>query len=342
MRVTERARLAVPEGGAPRLDAFLADQLPLSRSRLQVVIKEGGVTVDGAVITRARQTLVAGQVVELGLPAAPTTDLQPEDIPVPVLFIDDQVVVVDKPAGLVVHPAKGHASGTLVNALLHLLAEVDEDQTIGGHAVDPTRPGIVHRLDKGTSGVMAVARTPEAHAHLAQQFADRSADRRYLLLVWGESPGPAGTVDAPLARHPTDRLRFAVREGGRHAVTHWQRLAEARFGVAGDGEGGCISLLRCRLETGRTHQVRVHMAHLGLPLLGDPLYDQRRRRIPGFLRGVMEPVDHQLLHAARLGFDHPVSGQRIDRRSPPPADFIAVAEALGLAEALRAAVVDDG
>jgi 23S rRNA pseudouridine1911/1915/1917 synthase len=175
---------------------------------------------------------------------------------------------------------------------------------------------------------------------LADQFAAHSADRRYLALVWGRTPALTGTVDAPLGRHATDRLRFAVRPDGRRAVTHWQRLAEGFYGVAGNAQGGVVSLVRCRLETGRTHQVRVHLTHLGLPLLGDPVYAPRRKT-PGVLRDTLGAVDHQLLHAARLGLDHPATGLRFDWRTPPPADFLAVAEAVGLRDALMAAVADD-
>lgn len=327
--------MVVPQGENGRLDAILAAHVPASRSRVQAAIKAGQVTVDGEVVTKGRHKVQPGARLEVVLPGQPTTGLEPEDLDLDVVFQDDELIVVDKPAGLVVHPAKGHTTGTLVHGLLHLLTPAE---TVRGHPVPAERPGIVHRLDKGTSGVMVVARTPHAHAHLAEQFAAHSADRRYLALVWGRLPGPSGTVDAPLARHPSDRLRFAVQDGGKRAVTHWERLAEGHYGVAGRAAGGTVSLVRCRLETGRTHQIRVHLAHLGRPLLADPVYAPRKARGTGALKEALAGVDHQLLHATRLGLTHPTSGQRLDWRTPPPPDFRAVAAALGLSEALALAV----
>lgn len=332
-------RVTVPLDAGGRLDAVLAPLVPLSRSRLQAVIKDGGVRVDGAVVRRLRHALIGGERVQVRLPPEPTTTLQPEDLSVPMLHLDDHLIVVDKPAGMVVHPAKGHDSGTLVHALLHLVATHGPEATVGGRVVDPTRPGIVHRLDKGTSGVMVVARTLAAHAHLAEQFAAHTADRRYLAMVWGRTPGPSGTIDAPLGRHATERKRIAVVEGGRRAVTHWERLGEGTYGVAGDAKGGVVSLVRCRLETGRTHQVRVHLTHVGLPVLGDLVY-AGRRKVPGALRDTLGPVDRQLLHATRLGLTHPGTGVRHTWRTPPPADFGAVATALGLDGVLADAVAE--
>jgi 23S rRNA pseudouridine1911/1915/1917 synthase len=228
---------------------------------------------------------------------------------------------------MVVHPAKGHRDGTLVNGLLHLIQSARHEA--GPYPTPPSRPGIVHRLDRGTSGILVVARTPAALTHLAAQFADHSVERAYAALVWGETPGPSGTVDAALARHPTDRIRFAVKEEGKRAVTHWRRIAEARYGTAGNPRGGVLSLVRCVLETGRTHQIRVHMHSLGLPLVGDPLYG-RRRPIPGPLREILGTVQRQLLHAGCLGFEHPVTGERIRFRRAPAPDFRAVLEGLDL------------
>lgn len=312
---------------AGRLDAGLADRLPLTRSRIAALIKDGRCRVDGRVVDKPSHALRGGERVELWVPPPPPSALVAEDLDLPVLHLDDDLVVIHKPAALVVHPAKGHQDGTLVHGLLHLLSEaLPEDSA---YAVDPTRPGIVHRLDKGTSGVMMAARTPEAMAALGAQLAAHSVERRYLALVFGRSPGPAGTVDAPLGRHPHDRLRFAVRAEGRRAVTHWERLAEGHFGVAGDREGGVVSLLRCRLETGRTHQIRAHMLHLGLPMVGDPLYGGGRA-LPRALAG---GVAHQQLHAARLGFTHPRTGARLRFFSPPEAPFLALCAALGIDEA---------
>ncbi len=318
-------RLQVTAAG--RLDAVLSGALSLSRSRLQALIKAGKVRVDGAVAARPRQPVHPGQWVEVDEPPPPPSGLVAEDLGVPLLHVDDEVVVVDKPADMVVHPAKGHPRGTLVNALLHLISAARV--AAGDHPTPPSRPGIVHRLDRGTSGVMVAARTPDALQHLAAQFAARTVQRRYAALVWGAPRQPKGTVDAPLARHPKDRLRIAVQDGGKRAVTHYEVVGEARHGIAGDARGGVISLVQCRLETGRTHQIRVHMHHLGLPLVGDPLYG-RRRPVPGALRPLLGALDHQLLHAGVLGFAHPRTGAHCAHQTAPPPDFVAVLEGLGI------------
>jgi len=315
---------ACPSRG--RLDSVLAAQLPLSRSRLKALILDGQVQVDGVVVASPRHKLRGGEVIEVVEPAPPPSDLVAQDLQVPLLHMDDQVVVVDKPADMVVHPARGHADGTLVNALLHLISEAR--RVDGPYPTPPARPGIVHRLDRGTSGVLVVARTPAALTHLAAQFAAHTVDRAYAALVWGAPRSSRGTVDAPLARHPKDRLRFSVQPEGKRAVTHWTRLAEARYGIPGDPKGGVVTLVRCVLETGRTHQIRVHMHHLGLPLVGDPLYG-RRKPIPGPLRSALEGVNRQLLHAGRLGFEHP-DGTRLAFTRPPPDDFAGVLRALDI------------
>lgn len=325
-RAGELHRVEVGRSG--RLDAVLARALPLSRSRLQALIREGEVQVDGVEVRRVRETVRPGMVVVVHEPPPPPSELVAQDLAVPLLHVDDELVVVDKPAELVVHPSKGHAEGTLVNALLHLISEARLQE--GQHPTPPARPGIVHRLDRGTSGVMVAARTPAALQALAAQFAARTVHRRYAALVWGRPAARTGTVDAPLGRHPKDRLRIAVRPEGRRAVTHYEVLDEARYGIAGDARGGAISLVACRLETGRTHQIRVHMHHIGLPLVGDPLYG-RRRPVPGRLRELLGPVDHQLLHAGALGFDHPRDGSRRHFETPPPPDFAGVLRGLGLA-----------
>lgn len=322
MGESQRYRLVAP-AAVGRIDRWLAETLSLSRSRLQALIREGRVRVDGVGV-RPSFKLAGGECVDVELPPAPPSELVPQDLPVPILYTDEHIVVVDKPPGLVVHPARGHPDGTLVNALLHLISDDD------GWA--PARPGIVHRLDKGTSGVLVVARTPLAHARLAVQFAEHSVDRRYLALAWGAEPAAQGTVDAALGRHPHDRLRFAVLPGGKHAVTHWRRLGEARYPVAGDALGGALTLFECRLETGRTHQVRVHLSYVGHPLVGDPLYG-RRGRLPRCLEPVLCDITHPLLHAGRLDFTHPVTGARLHFETPPPADFQRVLDALGLSSA---------
>ena len=309
----------IAPAGAGRLDRWLAGALPGSRSRIAALIEGSRVMVDGRP-GRAAQRLSGGERVEVEVDQPPPPALLPQDLDVPVLYQDEAVIVVNKPAGLVVHPAAGHRDGTLVNALLpDLEAALDEEA--------PERPGIVHRLDRGTSGVLVVARTAEAMSALAAQFAEHSVERRYLALVWGEPRDAAGTVDAPLGRHPTDRKRFAVVRSGRRAVTHWRRLQTARI-VSGRGSLP-LSLLECRLETGRTHQVRVHLAELGHPVVGDPVYG-RRGAPPEPLRAALAGLDHQLLHAAVLGFTHPLSGERLRWETPPPADYLAVLAAVGL------------
>ena len=309
-----------------RLDVVLADLLPLSRSRLKAFVLDGRVRVDGVVVDSPRHKLRGGETVTVEEPAPPSSTLVAQDLGVPLLHIDADVVVVDKPADLVVHPAKGHPDGTLVNGLLHLISQARLDE--GPFPTPPSRPGIVHRLDRGTSGILVVARTPAALTHLAAQFAAHTVARAYCALVWGETPGEHGTVDAPLGRHPKDRKRIAVQPDGRRAVTHWQRLAEARYPTAGRRDDGVLSLVRCVLETGRTHQIRVHMHHLGLPLVGDPLYG-RRRPVPPALLEPLSGLSRQFLHAGRLGFEHP-SGERLDFRQPPPPDLLAVLEKLAL------------
>lgn len=305
--------------GAGRLDRWLAGALPGTRSRIAALIEAGRVVVDGRP-GKAAQRLSGGERVEVDVPEPPAPALIPQDLGVPVLWQDEAVIVVNKPAGLVVHPAAGHRDGTLVNALLPDLEAAQDDEA-------PDRPGIVHRLDRGTSGVLVVARTAEAMSALSAQFAAHSVERRYLALVWGEPRDASGTVDAALGRHPTDRKRFAVVRSGKRAVTHWRRLRSAR--LSSGRANVVLSLLECRLETGRTHQVRVHLAHLGLPVVGDPVYG-RRGATPEPLREALTGLDHQLLHAAILGFRHPITGEAMRWEVPPPPDYLAVLEAAGL------------
>lgn len=321
----ERHALTAP-ADAGRLDRWLASALPISRSRITGLIDEGRVRVDGRA-ARPSQKLVGGELVEVSVPPPPSTALVAQDLDVPLLYQDEHLLVVHKPAGMVVHPAAGHRDGTLVNALLPAISAGEGDEPW-----DPARPGIVHRLDRGTSGVLVVARTPEAHEGLARQFAAHTADRRYVALVWGQPRDLSGTIDAPLGRHPTDRLRFAVVPDGRRAVTHWR----AR-GTTTDPRAASlrVSVLECRLETGRTHQVRVHLQHLGHPVVGDPLY-RRSGPVPDALRPLVEGIDHQLLHAWRLGFTHPITGANLCFEAPPPPELVGLATALGLGGLLPA------
>jgi 23S rRNA pseudouridine1911/1915/1917 synthase len=295
-----------------RLDRFLAARAAgfdaaLSRTRLKSLVEAGAVAVDGVAILDAALKVKAGQEVELALPPPEDPVPRGEDIPLAIVFEDEHLIVLDKPAGLVVHPAPGHASGTLVNALIaHCGASLSG---IGG----VRRPGIVHRLDKDTSGLLVVAKTDAAHKRLSALFADHGRTepltRTYLAFVWDAPDRPAGVVDAPLARHRTDRERMTVASHGRQAVTHWE-LVETFKGAAGLP---VASLVACSLETGRTHQIRVHMAHLGHPVLGDPLYARgfktKAARLGAGAQVALAELRRQALHAAVLGFPHPVSGE---------------------------------
>jgi 23S rRNA pseudouridine1911/1915/1917 synthase len=314
--------LTVPEG-AGRLDSWLSEQLPQSRSRIQALIKEGAIRVDGALV-RPSLKLSGGETVLVDIPPPPPATLLAQDIPVEVLHEDAHLMVVVKPAGMVVHPSRGHPDGTLVNALLHRI------RAAGQSPGDPERPGIIHRLDMGTSGVLVVTRTDLAHAGLAEQFAAHTVHRRYLALVWGRPEPADGTIRARLGRDPRDRLRFTVvGEGsGKRAVTHYRTLATARPPRC--GSGGEVSLIECRLETGRTHQIRVHLTHIGHPLLGDPVYTSSQKR-PAAWRPLLAGIDHQLLHAAELGFVHPITGETVRCDKPLPPDFQALLARLQIA-----------
>jgi 23S rRNA pseudouridine1911/1915/1917 synthase len=303
-----------------RLDRFLSERLPeLSRTRVQSLIKEGHVSLRSATIVDVKYRVKPGDRFALSLPHAAPPEPSGEAIPLNVVYEDDQIIVIDKPAGLVVHPGAGHAAGTLVNALIaHCGASLSG---IGGVA----RPGIVHRLDKDTSGLMVVAKTDQAHRALAAQFADHGRtgelERGYLALVWGAPSRPYGTIDAAIGRHPTSRTKMAVLSGkGRKAVTHW-RVVE----TFGRKDTPIASLMECTLETGRTHQVRVHLAHIGHPLIGDPLYGQgfksKLRKLPEPVQGKLATLDRQALHAAHLAFEHPTTGTLLKFNSPLPADL---------------------
>lgn len=311
-RPYDRRTWEVPRG-AGRLDRALADAFPdLSRARIQALVEEGRVTLDGEVV-KASIKPYAGSIVVLDIPAPRFTDLVAEDIPLHILHVDEDVVVLAKPAGMVVHPSPGHAGGTLVNALLH---HVPSLSGIGGEH----RPGIVHRLDAGTSGVMIVARNDIAHRHLAEQFRAHTVDRRYLAVVHRVPRFDQGTVRSELGRDPKDRLKIASVEGGRSAVTHWKVLAR----------GDRVALVEARLETGRTHQVRVHLSESGHPIVGDVLYARRECVSPASIRPLVDRLDHPLLHAWHLGFEHPRTGAWMAFAEPPPADLLEVCAAAGL------------
>lgn len=306
-----------------RLDRLLARHVPaLSRSRLKALIEAGQVTLGGRTVTDAGQKVHPGDLVALTIPEPEDPTPTGEAIPLDVVYEDDALIVIDKPAGLVVHPAAGHWTGTLVNALIaHCGTSLSG---IGGIR----RPGIVHRLDKDTTGLMVVAKTDQAHAGLSRQFADHGRsgplERAYVALVWGRPKPDEFTIDAPLDRDPRNRERIAVRAGGREAITH--------VGVEEAFLDGFVAQVACRLETGRTHQIRVHMAHRGHPLLGDETYAKGFRtkmaKLPDAARLALEALGRQALHARLLGFEHPVSGETLHFESPPPADMARLIAAL--------------
>lgn len=303
-------------GSKVRLDVVVAEQADVSRSRAAAWIREGRVQLDGVVVTRPATAVPAPDTVAIDRPPLRAAEALPQDLPLAIVYQDADLAVVDKAAGMVVHPAAGHPDGTLVNALLHHL---DDLSGVGG----VERPGIVHRLDRGTSGLMVVAKHDAAHQALAEQFAAHTAGRTYLALCLGQPDADAGTIRSWLGRHPTDRLRFATRpEGeGKHAVTHW--AVEARVGT--------VTLVRCWLETGRTHQVRVHCAEQGWPLAGDGTYARKGHRAPARLVPHVDPEGRRpLLHAWQLRLTHPTTGEALCFQAPPPADYRAALEALGI------------
>jgi 23S rRNA pseudouridine1911/1915/1917 synthase len=321
-----------------RLDKALAavvpEELALSRSRLQDLILEGAVAaVDGTRLADPRLRLAPGTVVQLTLPPPAPIAAAPEPIPLQIVFEDAHLVVIDKPAGLVVHPAPGAPAGTLVNALLHHCG--DSLSGIGGRL----RPGIVHRIDKDTSGLLVVAKTDAAHQGLAAQFADHSLERRYLAVVWGApdpasprlaglpgiawEPGGVLRIEGRIGRHPGDRKRMTVlTSDGKPAVTRVRVLE--RFGPPAAPEA---ALVECRLETGRTHQIRVHLSFVGHPLLGDTVYGRRRAK------GPVASFPRQALHAMTLGFVHPITGEAMRFESPLPDDFARLLDALRRSDA---------
>lgn len=325
---------AKSEDEGVRLDRFLAGQClasddamaaTLSRARLQGLIRSGSVRVAGQAVSGANTKVKAGEVYDVEIAPAVPAEPRGEAMDLDIVYEDRDVIVINKPAGLVVHPAAGHAEGTLVNALIAHCG--DSLSGIGG----VKRPGIVHRLDKDTTGLLVVAKNDAAHQGLSEQFQAHGADgrlvREYLAVVWGHPVRPRGTIDAPLGRSRTNRTKIAVvkEEDGRRAVTHY--VVEARY-----GEPPPTALLRVSLETGRTHQIRVHLAHAGHPILGDPTYAtshlSRVHKLPAAAQRMLEQMGRQALHAGVLGFKHPRSGKQLRFERSPPADMAALIQAL--------------
>jgi 23S rRNA pseudouridine1911/1915/1917 synthase len=337
MTSPRKSVLVTADEAGERLDRLLARHVvELSRSRLKALIEAGAVEVDGRTIRDPSHRVNSGAAIEVEVPPPEPAKPAPESIPLKVVYEDDDIIVIDKPRNLVVHPAAGNWTGTLVNALIAHCG--DSLSGIGGER----RPGIVHRLDKDTTGLMVVAKNDRAHRALAAQFADHGRsgepfERRYLAFVWGAPDRPHGVIDAPIDRNPRARDRMAIREGGREAVTHWQ-LLERYGGQPAEGVKGkptktgrakatdpVASLLNCRLETGRTHQIRVHLASIGHPLMGDEAYGAGFRTKTGLLplgaQEALADLGRQALHAYMLTVKHPTSGEILTFRSELPPDL---------------------
>nr|WP_083804268.1 RluA family pseudouridine synthase [Ahrensia sp. R2A130] len=318
-----------------RVDKFISANAPddLSRARVQALVRQGNVTINGELPRGTSTKISNGDVVRFLMPPPEDAIPQPENIPLDILHEDDDLIVLIKPAGMVVHPAPGNWSGTLVNALLH---HCDGNLSgIGG----VKRPGIVHRLDKDTSGVMVVAKSYRAHIDLQEQFADHGRtgplERAYWALAWGAPPRMKGKVDTLIGRHPTRRVQRAVVEEGapdaKHAITHYEVVK--RFEDAERSGEAMASLIECKLETGRTHQIRVHLTHLGNPLLGDPEYGRayanRIVRLPHKAQSLFAEFNRQALHARTLGFRHPATGETMRFTAEPTSDMQALIDSIG-------------
>ena len=315
-------RVGAPASGT-RLDLFLAAACAdLSRSRIQRLIEEGAVRVDGAPVKRAHPVR-AGESVTVEVPEPRTSELLPEDIPLSILYEDDQLLAIDKPAGLVVHPAPGHPSGTLVNALLHHVRDL---AGVGGEL----RPGIVHRLDRDTSGVLLVAKTDRAHQMLSRQMRRRSLRKEYLALVAGVPRVRKGEVSLAVGRDPRDRKRMKALRPAESGLPAGAREARTLYEIERDWFPLGLALLRCRLVTGRTHQIRVHLAASGLPIVGDPVYGRPRyaRVANPELRRRLVEFPRQALHAERIAFHHPVSQELIEIVAPIPEDLAGLLRAI--------------
>lgn len=305
--------LTVPsEDAGQRLDRWLANRVPdLSRSAAQRLVWGSHVRVNGQIHTKCNVAIRGGDTIEVNIPPPAPAIPEPEPIALDIVYEDESLLILNKPAGMVVHPAAGNRKGTLVNALLHHCSGI---ASVGG----VERPGIVHRLDKLTSGLMAVAKSDIAHRHLTAQLVSRTMKRTYVAIAWGELQPPDGTITGDIGRHPTDRKRMAiVAQHGRHAVTHYRTLAVA----------GGLSVLELSLETGRTHQIRVHLSHDGHPIVGDRQYGYEGRRLndrlaalPPALHRLVAAATRQLLHASRLRLVHPLSGETLEFKTPLPDD----------------------
>jgi 23S rRNA pseudouridine1911/1915/1917 synthase len=319
---THQTLIAASGDAGRRLDLFVAQSVPeLSRTRIQELIRGGHVRVDGQ-IAKVSHRVAAGENIEIEVLPRPALEASPEDLPLDLLLVDDDFVIVNKPAGMVVHAGAGHSRGTLVNALLHRLGKLSE----AGGAL---RPGIVHRLDRETSGAMVVARNDRAHEHLSEQFRSRNVRKIYLALVHGKIPRDSGTISLPISRDPRRRTRMTARATkGRHARTDWRAIARL---------DGC-TLVEAVLHTGRTHQIRAHFAAIGHPVVGDTLYGAPRNLRAGTRN--LPLLARNFLHAARIGFAHPSSGVWVEVRAPLPKDLRVYFDELGATLGWRAARIE--
>ncbi len=307
-----KIRIVVPaKQSKTRIDVYLTHQIQnATRSKVRSAIDAGAVLVNGKQV-KASHSVSPGEVIDITLPRPPRTDAKPEDIPLDIVFEDDQLLIVNKAAGMVTHPAYGNYTGTLVNALLHHSSSLSTVNT-------ENRPGIVHRLDKDTTGLMVVAKNDVAHHFLAKQFSRRTIAREYWAIVWGKFREPKGTIEANLGRSKKDRKKVAVTAEGKHAVTDYEVLKEFEF----------LSLIRLKLRTGRTHQIRVHLAHIGHPVFGDPTYGGRSQTWGGLegkkslqAQNLLKLIGRQALHAKTIGFVHPASRELMSFDSDLPADM---------------------
>jgi 23S rRNA pseudouridine1911/1915/1917 synthase len=323
---SDHIEFVVPnEQAGERLDRFLVSQLTeLSRSRIQSLVEEGFVQVDGAAM-KPSYRVESGDSVTVEIPATPEAGVEAEPIPLHVLYEDEDLAVINKPAGMIIHPGAGADSGTMVAALLSRFGGMSGLSTVGG----PLRPGIVHRLDKGTSGAVIIARTDAAHRKLVEEFRDRAVQKTYIALLHGKIKGEKGTIDLPIARDLHRRSRMtARRREGREARTDWR----ARLRLGG------FTLVEADLHTGRTHQIRVHFSALGCPVVGDTVYGAPRQERVG--SQLLPDLDRNFLHAARLAFLHPRTGKEIEVRAPLPPELRAYLKALGRAANVDANVID--
>jgi len=318
---TQTLTAALSDAGR-RLDSFLAERVPeLSRTRIQELIREGHVRVDGR-IAKVSHRVAAGETIEIEVLPRPAPEALPEDLPLDLLYVDDDFVIVSKPAGMVVHAGAGHSRGTLVNALLHRLGNL----SAAGGAL---RPGIVHRLDRATSGAMVVARNDQAHENLSEQFRSRNVKKIYLALVHGKMPRDSGTITLPISRDPRRRTRMTARAAkGRQARTDWRVIARLDR----------CTLVEAALHTGRTHQIRAHFAAIGHPVVGDTLYGAPRGLRAGTRN--LPLLERNFLHAARIGFSHPTSGAWVEVRAPLPRDLRVYFDQLGASLGWRAAEIE--